>query len=327
MSSIKIGISIGDPGGIGPEVTIKALFGDSEIPKAEYILFGPREIIEKEIKKSGRNINISDFRSKKTSDNPKINIFNIPCSLKSLKSGCPFKENGEVSFNCFENAVQEAKKGSLDAVVTAPISKESWKLAGINWAGHTEYLSRDYPEAIMSFFSKNLNVALFTHHLSLKNALEKINQTDLYHFFLRLDQFTQKAVNKKFHLLVPGINPHAGESGIMGNEEIDEIIPAIKAAQKKGVNISGPFPPDTIFKRAYKKSNKMVASLYHDQGLIAFKLISFNDGVNVTLGLPFIRTSPDHGTAFDIAGKGIADPSSMLEAIKLAFQFSSKPRS
>jgi len=327
MAPITIGISLGDPGGIGPEVTIKALLSFPGLPKANYILFGPRYIIDKEIKRAGFNIKIPGYTPQKTLKPTGITVYDMPFHPKATPSNHPCKENGVLSFNCFKKAVEKAEQGSLDAVVTAPISKKAWELAGIGWAGHTEYFSRYYSKAIMSFFSKNMNVALFTHHISLKKALHKIKKKDLYHFFLSLDAFTQQAFNRKFHLLVPGINPHAGEGGIMGNEEIDEIIPAVKQAQEKGVNISGPFPPDTVFNKAYKESKKIVASLYHDQGLIAFKLVSFNEGVNVTLGLPFIRTSPDHGTAFDIAGKGTSDPASMLEAIKLAARLAHNQKS
>ncbi len=321
MQPVKIAISLGDPGGIGPEVTVKALFSSSDIPAADYVIVGPRSLVINEINESGLQTNIADYKPKNSLKAPRITIHNIPCPLKSLRSGNPRKENGKISFQSFQKAIELAKKGFVDAVVTAPISKESWKLAGANWAGHTEYLCRDYPEAIMSFFSKNLNVALFTHHIPLREALNKIKKNSLIDFFLRLNKFSQKVSDKKFHLLVPGLNPHAGEKGIMGNEEITEILPAIEAAQKKGVKISGPFSPDTVYQKAYKDTYKIVTALYHDQGLIAFKTISFNNGVNVTLGLPFVRTSPDHGTAFDIAGKGTADPTSMREAIKMAVQF------
>ncbi|MBD3414879.1 MAG: 4-hydroxythreonine-4-phosphate dehydrogenase PdxA [Candidatus Aminicenantes bacterium] len=313
MPPVKIGISLGDPGGIGPEVTVKALFSSSQLPDAKYIIFGPESVVRNEIKKAGLKHNSASSNT---------SIHDLPLYSESFKTGCPSRENGEISFFCFQTAVQEAQKGSLDAVVTAPISKESWKLAQLEWAGHTEYLSRDYPEAIMSFFSKKLNVALFTHHISLKKAIKKIKKQALLEFFIKLDEFSRKANQKRFHLLIPGLNPHAGEQGIMGNEEVTEIAPAVNAAKEKGIPISGPFPPDTIYKRAYKDNTKMVAALYHDQGLIAFKIISFEEGVNVTLGLPFIRTSPDHGTAFDIAGKGTADPTSMREALKKAVQFS-----
>jgi len=327
MSSVKIGISLGDPGGIGPEVTLKALFLHSKLPKAAFILFGPRKIAEKELINLDLHQKIPDYDPKKASNLPLVSIQDTPVPLNSLESGYPCQGNGEISFLCFKDAVEKAKKGFLDAVVTAPISKESWKLANINWAGHTDYLCRDYPEAIMSFFSRKLNVALFTHHISLKEAVKKVKKKELSAFFIRLDKFSQKASNKRFHLLVPGLNPHAGENGLMGREEISEIQPAVNEARKNGVSISGPFPPDTVFNKAYKDTDKIVASLYHDQGLIAFKTVSFNEGVNVTLGLPFIRTSPDHGTAFDIAGKGTADPQSMIEAIKLAVQFSQNQRS
>jgi len=208
-------------------------------------------------------------------------------------------------------------------MVTAPISKYSWNLAGIKYSGHTEYLSLIYPQAIMSFWSDRLNVALFTHHIPLKRALKRIKKDALLEFFIRLNSNIEKLCAGKHSLLVSGLNPHAGEEGLLGREELEEIIPAIEEAKKEGLPISGPFPPDIVCRTALNHPDKIVIALYHDQGLIAFKLVSFERGVNVTLGLPFIRTSPDHGTAFDIVGKGIASSQSMAEAIKIAVKSSS----
>jgi 4-hydroxythreonine-4-phosphate dehydrogenase len=173
----------------------------------------------------------------------------------------------------------------------------------------------------MFFWSDALKVALFTHHLPLKEAIGKINEKDMLAFFLRLHENTQKIPDRRFSFLVSGLNPHAGEQGLMGKEEIDHIIPAIEQAQRQGIPLSGPFPPDVVFRKALNRPDKIVIGLYHDQGLIPFKLFAFDCGINVTLGLPFVRSSPDHGTAFDIAGKGIADPQSMTEAIRLAHRF------
>ena len=174
----------------------------------------------------------------------------------------------------------------------------------------------------MSFWSNELKVILYTHHLPLKEAIKRIQKDRLLAFFYNLDLSLAKTPLKSCHLLVSGLNPHAGEKGTLGTEEETEIIPAIEQAQKKGLSISGPYPPDVVFRKAFNEPGKIVIALYHDQGCIPFKLESFHTGVNVTLGLPFFRTSPDHGTAFDISGKGIADSRSMEASIKLACELS-----
>jgi 4-hydroxythreonine-4-phosphate dehydrogenase len=172
----------------------------------------------------------------------------------------------------------------------------------------------------MSFWSKPLKVALFTHHLPLHQVPPLITKENLMNFFQTLHQAVNKTNFSITKYLVAGLNPHAGEQGLLGQEETTELIPAIHAARAAGLPLEGPFPPDTLFQQALNQDKTMVIALYHDQGLIAFKLIAFTEGVNITLGLPFIRTSPDHGTAFDIAGQGQADPTSMKEAIKWAYR-------
>ncbi len=310
----KIGITLGDPGGVGPEVTLKSLFSLSSLPDARYVLFGSKTVIDNE-----RDVLNLDF----SIPNDSISLHEVEGSSPLFEKGQPSSANGAASFRYFDVAVQEAKKGNLQAIVTAPVSKKSWNLAGISWAGHTQYLSQSYPEAIMFFWSDALKVALYTHHLSLKQAISKINEKSLFEFILRLHENTKKLRSHRFQFLVSGLNPHAGEQGLMGKEESEHILPAIEKAQIQGVPVSGPFPPDVVFRDALNKPERIVIGLYHDQGLIPFKLQAFDRGVNMTLGLPFVRTSPDHGTAFDIAGKGIADPRSMKEAIRLAHKFAS----
>lgn len=322
MTLPKIGITLGDPGGIGPEIILKALADKASLPKAQFIVFGSSFILEKEKEKLGLKLKILPFQKEKAPSPSILSIWETAISLKALNRGFSSKENGEASFLFFKEAVSQAKKGTIQALVTAPISKLSWKMAGVPWSGHTDYLSHLYPKALMSFWSEKLKVVLFSHHLPLKKALKKIKKKDLFDFFILLKQNIKKIQPHKFHFLVAGLNPHAGEGGLLGCEEKDEIAPAIKQAQKEGMDISGPFPPDIIFRNALNYPEKMVIALYHDQGLIAFKLVAFEDGVNLTLGLPFIRTSPDHGTAFDIAGQGKANPQSMIKAIKLAHMLS-----
>ncbi len=314
MTLPRIGITLGDPGGVGPEVTLKSLFATTLLPRARYVLFGSQAVIDKE----RETLNFDPSFSHNC-----ISLHETEYLSPQVKKGKPTPQNGKVSFRYFERAVREAREGNLQAIVTAPISKQSWNLAGIPWAGHTHYLSHYYPEAIMFFWSETLKVALFTHHLSLKQALAKIEEKTLFAFLLRLYENLKKIQSQDFKFLVSGLNPHAGEQGLMGTEENEQIIPAIKKAQIKGIPVSGPFPPDVVFRDVVNKPDKIVIALYHDQGLIPFKLLAFNRGVNLTLGLPFVRTSPDHGTAFNIAGKGIADPMSMREAVRLAHRFAS----
>ena len=308
----KIGITLGDPGGVGPEVTLKSLGFLSSLPEARYILFGSHNVIETESK--ALNLDFSFLHDS-------VSLHEIDCLPSPVEKGKPTASNGAASFRYFESAVREAREGTVQAIVTAPVSKQSWGFAGIPWAGHTEYLSQSYPEAIMFFWADDLKVALFTHHLPLKQAIEKIQEKSLFDFILRLHANMDKFQSSGFEFLVSGLNPHAGENGLMGSEEGEQILPAIEKARSKGIPVRGPFPPDVVFRNALNKPDNIVIALYHDQGLIPFKLRAFERGVNLTLGLPFIRTSPDHGTAFDIAGKGIADPTSMIEAIRLAHKF------
>ncbi len=312
MNSLKIGLTIGDPGGIGPEIIIKAL-ASNEIPSnVQYIIFGSTQLINKEKEKLKINIK-RDF----SVIEPNLNI-------NDFVMGKPHKNNGFLSFLFFKKGVEEALKGNIHALVTAPISKESWFLANYKYLGHTDYLAKFFPNIIMSFWSESFKIALFTHHMPLVRSIKYIKKKRLISFFKSLNAELENLGLKNYELLVCSLNPHAGESGLLGKEEKREIIPAIKECRKEGINIKGPFPPDTLFLKSKNQTEKIIIALYHDQALIPFKLISFNNGVNFTLGLPFIRTSPAHGVGYDIAGKGIANPSGMIQAIKLACQFSRK---
>ncbi len=321
MTLPKIGITLGDPGGVGPEIVVKAFASTHCLPKAHYIIFGSRYVLEKEQEALSLDFSLPSFTSFKDTSEQGASLYEVDYPVYTVEKGGPSKINGDASFRFYDNAVQEAQVGNLQAVVTAPVSKHSWNLAGIRWAGHTDYLNHLFPEAIMFFWSSTLKVALYTHHLPLKKAIEGVKKEPLLDFFIRLQKYLQKTPLRDHELLTAGLNPHAGEKGLLGSEEDEEILPAIENARKKGVPISGPYPPDAVFRKAISSPNKIVISLYHDQGLIPFKMHSFEQGVNVTLGLPFVRSSPCHGTAFDIAGKGVADPQSMIEAIKLAHRF------
>jgi 4-hydroxythreonine-4-phosphate dehydrogenase len=227
-----------------------------------------------------------------------------------------------VSIHNLDRALAILAKNEADALVTAPVNKASVRAAGFSdFEGHTEYLAcatltKDYE---MVFIGQKLKVALVTRHIALENVPKALSTEKIY----KIIELTHGAMIKYFSMPNPkigvcGLNPHAGESGLFGREEKEIIGPAVKKAARLSKNIFGPLPSDVVFYDAKNGKYDVVIAMYHDQGLIPFKMLHFKDGVNVTLGLPFIRTSPDHGTAMDIAGKGIADPSSMIEAIRLA---------
>ncbi len=302
----KIGITMGDPNGVGPEVIVKALSHPDIAGSCEIVIFGDRGVIEKAAGSSLPEVNIiepSDFGS------------------GDLKPGFIDRKAGQASLDYIKAAVQSAMAAEIDAVVTAPISKESTHLAGSTYPGHTEMLKdlTDADQAVMMFEGSTFKVMLVTIHEALANVPDLITKERV----LSTIKITHDALIKQFRIAEPkivvcGLNPHAGESGVFGREEIDHIIPAVEEAKDQGVHLEGPLPADTLFYYANRGRWDAVVAMYHDQGLIPFKMISFNDGVNITLGLPIIRTSPDHGTAFDIAWQGSADPSSMVEAVKVA---------
>jgi 4-hydroxythreonine-4-phosphate dehydrogenase len=322
MTIPAIGISLGDPGGIGPEVALKALATPSLLPEARFVVFGDRRAWDAEGKALGLRLEAPLCEGDAVPPAPGLYFNDIGATTGKVIRGRVSAENGKSSFLAFEKAVELAGRNVLDAVVTAPVSKTSWHLAGLPWRGHTEYLDSLYPGAIMTFWSERLKVALLSHHIPLKEALGRVRKEALLDFFRALHRSLAAIRFGVDELLVAGLNPHAGEDGLLGAEETTEIRPAIEAAAKEGIPVGGPYPPDTVFLKALDRPEKMVVAMSHDQGLIGFKLVAFATGVNTTLGMPFIRTSPDHGTAFDIAGKGIADPRSMLEALRLAIRLS-----
>lgn len=312
----RVGITPGDPGGIGPEIVLKALSRRRGLPQAEYVLFCSASFLEKEASRIGLAPFGSDAGQERRTR--RLTVRDIPFPPGSGKKGAPSGANGLASFRCFEAAVREAGEGRLQALVTAPISKASWSLAGIPWKGHTDYLESLYPGATMFFWSEKLKVALLSHHISLRRALRRITRENVVAFLFSLSCGLKNAMPGGAEFLVAGLNPHAGEGGLIGDEEVREIVPVIGEAKRRGLAVSGPYPPDVVFRTALGRKNAVVVALYHDQGLIPFKLLAFETGVNATLGLPFSRTSPDHGTAFDIAGKNCADPRSFIAAVRLA---------
>ncbi len=316
----RIAITMGEPWGIGPEVIVKALHSGRAGKRFIPVVIGSVNVMWETVKMTGLPLKvrkISDI-SDISSEQGIINVFDIRSSL-TLKTG-PSENSGKAIIKYIEKAVELALEGKVNAIVTAPISKESLKLAGAQWPGHTEMLAdlTKTKDFAMMFASKKLKVILSTIRIPLKDVPKKINDKLVLRTIRLAKTGTGMLGIKDPRIAVAGLNPHAGESGIMGMEEKEAIIPAIEKAKEEDINVSGPYPPDVVFHKALNKECDMVVCMYHDQGLIPFKMLAFETGVNVTVGLPVIRTSPDHGTAFDIAWKNKANPSSMIEAIKLA---------
>lgn len=319
----RLAITMGDPGGIGPEIIVKALSCASGKDYFSTVVIGDKVPLEKALRllKAPEKLKVieSAEESNLIPSNRAIELIDMKM-IRKFKKGKPTAEGGRASVSYVKKAVDLILKKQVDGIITAPISKESWKIGGFEWSGHTEFLAeltytKDYA---MMLIGGPLKVILVTIHTPLKKIPTLITEDRI----LKTIRLTKKACHmlgiKHPRIAVAGLNPHAGEAGLFGDEEIREIIPSIKKAKKEGIPVSGPYPPDTVFHKAYTGEFDIIVCMYHDQGLIPLKMVAFDEGVNVTVGLPFIRTSPDHGTAYDIAWKGIANPSSMIEAIKLA---------
>ena len=319
----RIGITIGDAAGIGPEITLKSL-ADNDINKiCQPILIGDGEVLFET--KQKLNLNIDFTRIQKGEDFPECRSQPLIYDLANVRERFSLGEDnavtGRASAENIETAVELWKEKKIDAIATAPISKKAIALGGFNFPGHTEFLARltSTEKFAMSFFADRLRVVLLSTHLSLRDAIESVKKEKLVELIKFADQTLGGLLRKEIKIAVAGLNPHASEGGMFGVEENEEIIPAIRECRENfGIDVSGAYSPDTIFLRAYSGEFDAVISCYHDQATIAVKCLSFGASVNVTLGLPLIRTSVDHGTAFDIAGKGIAEASSMKAAIKLA---------
>lgn len=317
----KVAITMGEPGGIGPEVIVKALFSPEIRDCCTPFVIGNAEVLREAVELSGLPLKIKSITDISDS-NPAaatVEVLHIHSPLP-FKKGVPSRNAGRSLVKYIKKAVTLALKNEVQAIVTAPISKESLKLAGLTWPGHTELLAEltDSEDYAMMFVSKELKVILCTIHIPLREVPKKINKILLLKTIKLAKKGAAMLGIEKPRIAVAGLNPHAGESGLMGREELKVISPAVQKAQERGTEVSGPYPPDVIFHRAYNGDFDIIVSMYHDQGLIPFKMLAFDTGVNVTVGLPLIRTSPDHGTAFDIAWKNKANPSSMLAAIKLS---------
>ncbi len=319
-----IGITMGDPVGIGPEIICRALSRKDVYDVARPLVIGDIQILEGAKKTTRTAVMLSAVNA------PHAGRFRLGCvdilnisNLDPMKTAWahPTKTTGKAMIHYIEQAVDMALRDDIAAMVTCPINKTALKLAGSHFPGHTELVAQrtGAKTYAMMMAGSKLRVVLVTIHIPLKNVSGK----SVVEKILSTIEITDDALKERFgfekpKIAVAGLNPHGGEHGMFGDEEARVIQPAVVRAQNMGIDVSGPYPPDTIFYQAVNKAFDAIVCMYHDQGLIPFKLVHFTDGVNTTLGLPIIRTSVDHGTAYDIAGQGIADPGSLIEAIKLA---------
>ena len=320
-----IGISLGDPTGIGPEVALKAVAAEAQNDATKYLLIGDENNARQLNSSLGLDLPLGKFSSYGAPGKFFItNPLTEPLPEK-LPAGSPLAANAAIL--SLRDGGERCLHGELDALVTAPVNKESIIRAGHKFIGQTEFLSElaDTKRTAMMLLGTDehgrwLRVALATVHISIKSVPEKLTAEKITLAIELAAQACRDLGLPRARIAVAGLNPHAGEGGEFGGEEIKTIAPTVLAAQKRGFDVVGPLSGDTVFHYALQEDFDAVVAMYHDQGLAPLKAVAFDSGVNWTLGLPFIRTSPDHGTAYDIAGKGIANPGSMIAAIRLAKQ-------
>lgn len=322
---------MGDPLGVGAEIIVRALADPELRRRARFVVFGFSEQLSYTadlLEVPWRSMRDQPENRRRYIQDLVVLDYDWMALPPTMRRG-PSRLGGEASFAFCEDAIDAAQEGLIDAIVTAPISKQSWQMAKVNkkFHGHTELLADrcGVRHVAMMFVSPQLRVVLATIHEGLMSLRDKFTIGCVYNPI----ELADKALREWFGIEHPrigvaGFNPHAGEDGQFGDEEHRIITPAIVMAGENGVDVEGPFPADTLFLRAVKGAYDCVIAMYHDQGLIPIKLLGWEDAVNVTLGLPIVRTSPDHGTAFDIAGKGKASPGSMIAAIKLAIDLAGR---
>ena len=287
----RIAVTVGDPAGIGPEIARRATQHPEVLALCEPVLYGPA----------------------------------TPEALAGFTRGVVSARSGRAAYDAILHAVDAAVEGTVSAIATAPINKEAFAAAGLPWKGHTDLLAHltGAARGVMMFYAESLRVVLATVHIPLSAVPAAITRPLIEDTIAVTARELPKFGIERPRIAVAGLNPHAGEHGLLGGEDEAVLRPAIEACARNGIDVAGPFPADTLFGRAIGGEFDVVIACYHDQGLIPVKLAAFGKAVNVTLGLPIIRTSVDHGTAFDIAGQGIADASSMIEAVKLAARLAS----
>jgi 4-hydroxythreonine-4-phosphate dehydrogenase len=327
-----IGITMGDPTGIGPEIIVKALSMKEPFQACRPIVFGDRGVLSRTIQMQKLPATLEAIEEIPEDGYLPQKIFLLSLShleVTSLRFGEPDRACGEAMGKYIEEAVRWVRSGKLDAITTCPISKQAMNAAGYSFPAHTELLAHlvGASSVAMMFLGSRWKMVLVTTHLPLKDVSKSITADRI----LSTIRLAEEGIKKYFgiprpQIAVLGLNPHCGEGGLLGEEERKEILPAIAEARSLGMDVKGPFPADSFFNLSGRYAFDVVVCLYHDQGLIPIKMLDFGEAVNFTLGLPFIRTSVDHGTAYDIAGKGLANPAGLVKAILTAANLSRSNR-
>ncbi len=316
----RIAITMGDPAGIGPEIVVLAHRRRELFSWCLPVVYGDPAILRRASQAVGGP-------SPEITGEEDIGPGRIAVAARSLLDpkevpfGRPSLQGSAAMAGYIRSAAEDVLSGKAAGVVTCPVTKEGLKAAGIPFPGHTEYLAHlcGTPDVVMMLAGDRLRVALATIHVALRRALELLSPALIEKTVKITDAFFRRHMGTPApRIAVAGVNPHAGEGGMFGDEESRLVAPAVAACRAAGIDASGPYPPDTVFYRAYRGAFDVVVAMTHDHGLIPLKMVHFEDGVNVTMGLPIVRTSVDHGTAYDIAGKGTADPASLLAAVRMA---------
>ncbi len=314
-----LAITMGDPSGVGPEIIALALEEDNFSRNS--LVIGDIDRLKVGARKAGSSTRyrVAESACRAGSDR-QVPVLQVGLVDQSVPFGQLSAHSGECAYQCIIKAIGLAMEGSVDAVVTAPINKESLQLAGHIYPGHTEILAErtETEETVMMLAAGSMRVLHVTTHIPLSQVSGAISTERIVRVLELGDDALKKMGIKKPLFAVAGLNPHAGEGSIFGDEEELIIAPAVELAIDRGIRVEGPIPPDVVFLKMHRGKYDAIIAMYHDQGHIPLKLLAFESGVNVSLGLPIIRTSVDHGTAFDIAGKGLADPGSLVEALRLA---------
>tara|TARA_B100001741_G_C16496770_1_gene572531 strand:+ start:307 stop:1314 length:1008 start_codon:yes stop_codon:yes gene_type:complete len=317
MDKIKVGISIGDPNGIGVEIILSAFEDKSLFRKLIPVVFGPKKIIELNKSHFDKKIEINYVNNLKFLAENKLNVLDFDSRDFNLKFGLKSKTAGNISKESLVSATNAIKNKEVDVLVTAPINKDSIHSKDFNFTGHTDFLGANFRgDPLMFMIKGKLRIALLTDHIPLNNVASNVSVKNLN---LKI-QKVLKSLREDFRVQKPkvailSLNPHSGDGGLIGDEDDSFIKPVINEFKKKNISITGPFAADSFFGSKKYKTFDAILAIYHDQGLIPFKTLSFGSGVNFTAGINIVRTSPDHGTAFDIAGKGIANSNSFRQAI------------
>ena len=328
-----LALTIGEPAGIGPDITIEAWLRRNELKLPAFYLLGDRDFVSHRAKALGLELKLAEVSAEEASDAfAKALPVVATGHVTTAQPGRPDETSAGAAMASIRQAVGDVVAGRASAIVTNPIAKSVLYRAGFRHPGHTEYLAElaatngHTPQPVMMLWSPALVVVPVTIHLSLRDAIAQLS-SDL---IVTTARIVAAALKVRFGLVNPrlaisGLNPHAGEDGSLGIEDKNIVTPAIEILRSEGIEVRGPLPADTMFHEAARKTYDCAICMYHDQALIPVKTLAFDDAVNVTLGLPFVRTSPDHGTAFDIAGTGRANPSSLIAALRLAARLAAAP--